>query len=134
MSTRHPRAEEWEERLKGVFDRIDDHLEERYGHLYPLHPSRPSRGGTADREQDGLFNVGAAFAAGYGSRHGPGYVIEVRMATLSRVSAELREQIEKEVAELLRNDLPKAFPGRELKVERDGPVYKIVGDLSLDRK
>ena len=131
MSTRHPKAEEWEERLKAVFDRIDDHLEDRYGHLYPLHPARPSHGRTSNREEDGLFNVGAAFSAGFGSQHGPGYVIEVRMSTLSRISAELREKIENEVAERLREDLPKAFPGRELRVERDGPVYKIFGDLSL---
>jgi hypothetical protein len=27
--------------------------------------------------------------------------------------------------------LPEAFPGQELKVEKDGSIYKIYGDLSL---
>ena len=31
----------------------------------------------------------------------------------------------------VREELPKQFPDRELKVERDGPVYKIDGDLRL---
>jgi hypothetical protein len=33
---------------------------------------------------------------------------------------------------MLRAGLPEAFPGRELSVERDGPVFKIFGDLSID--
>ncbi len=128
---RHPLTEAWEDRLRRVFDRIDDYLEDRYGGKYPLHPARPPRGTTASKEQDGLFNVGASFTAGYGSQHGPGYVVEVRMVTLSRVPYFLRQKIEEEVAELLRRELPKEFPGRELRVECDGPVYKIYGDLRL---
>jgi hypothetical protein len=131
MSLRHPKAIEWERKLKAVFDGIDRHLEEQYGGTYPLHPARPIRGRTSNPEQDGLFNVGAMFSPGYGSRHGAGYVVEVQMATLSRVPAEIREEIENEVARLLRQRLPEVFPGRELHVERDGPVYKIHGDLSL---
>jgi hypothetical protein len=97
----------------------------------PLHPARPPRGATSNKSQDGLFNVGASFTAGYGSAHGPGYVVEVRMVTLSRVPQYLRDRIEEEVVERLREELPKEFPERKLVVERDGQVYKIHGDLRL---
>lgn len=128
---RHPKAEQWESRLRQVFNRIDDYLEERYGERYPLHPARPARGTTSSRSQDGLFNVGASFSAGFGSELGPGYVVEVRMVTLSRVPRHIRERIENEVADLLRRELPKAFPERHIRVDRDGPVFKVYGDLRL---
>ena len=128
---RHPKAIGWEDKLKSVFDRIDDRLEDRYGRKYPLHPNRPPRGTTANREFDGLFNVGAAFSAGYGSSIGRGYVVEIRMATPARVPSSIMKKIEKEVVDMLGEELEKEFPGRELRVTRDGPVYKIHGDLSL---
>lgn len=128
---RHYRIEKWESKLKRVFDVIDDRLEEEYGGKYPLHPARPGRGTTSSKAHDGLFNVGASFSAGYGSKYGPGYVVEVRMVTLDRVPHYIRERIEEEVAEQLRDELHKQFPEQELKVERDGHVYKIYGDLSL---
>lgn len=130
---RHPRRAKWERRLKEIFDRIDVDLEEQYRDQYDLHPSRPPHGSTASRSHDGLFNIGAAFTAGYGSEHGRGYVVEVRMATLDRVPAKVRKQIEAEVAERLDAALPRAFPGRTLYVDRDGAVYKIHGDLSLGK-
>ena len=128
---RHPKVEQWESRLRRVFDRIDDYLERRYGGRYPLHPARPRRGETSSREQDGLFNVGASFSAGFGSELGPGYVVEVHLATLERVPPPIREKIEEEVVDLLRHELPKAFPERHMRVDRDGPVLKIYGDLRL---
>lgn len=130
---RHPKVLAWEHTLKDVFDRIDHELEERYGDRYELHPARPERGATANPEHDGLFNVGASFSAGFGSEHGPGYVVEVRMSTLTRVPRDVRERIEKDVVTLLKRELPRAFPGRELHVKRDGAVYKIHGDLGLGR-
>lgn len=131
MSFQHPRLQEWEGRLKSVFDEIDDWLEDRYGADYPLHPARAARGATANREDDGLFNVGAAYSAGFGSASGPGYVVDVRMSTLAGVDASVRDRLEKEVAELLTQKLPQAFPGRRMEVKRDGGVYKIFGDLSF---
>lgn len=128
---RHPKAIGWEDKLKALFDRIDDRLEERYGKKYPLHPNRPPRGATSSREMDGLFNVGAAFSAGYGSEIGRGYVVEIRMATPAQVPAGVRRRIEREVAGMIEEELGREFPGRDLKVSRDGPVYKIHGDLSL---
>ena len=84
-----------------------------------------------DREDDGLFNVGAAFSAGFGSEHGRGYVVEVRMSTLSDIPEKVRNTFENEVADLLEKELPAVFPDRHLKVVRDGPVFKIIGDLGL---
>jgi hypothetical protein len=130
---RHPRRARWERKLKEVFDRIDGALEAEYRDRYDLHPARPPHGTTASRAHDGLFNIGAAFTAGYGSEHGRGYVVEVRMATLDRVPAAVRERIEEEVARRLETALAEAFPGRVLHVDRDGSVYKIHGDLSLGR-
>ncbi|MFH1569026.1 MAG: hypothetical protein ABIL09_13605 [Gemmatimonadota bacterium] len=128
---RHPKAEAWERKLKVVFDRIDAELERRYAGQYPLHPARPRDGATANPEQSGLFNVGASFSPGYGSRHGAGYVIAVDMATLTEVPDEVEERIQEEVVERLRQELPKAFPGRDLEVARDGRRFKIHGDLYL---
>ena len=128
---RHPKLIAWENTLKELFDEIDDYLEDKYGNLYPLHPSRTPRGGTSNKESDGLFNVGCAFSAGYGSELGRGYVIEVHMSTLSNIPAEIKMLIEKETADIVRAKLRSFFPERELKVEKDGNIYKIFGDLSL---
>ena len=128
---RHPKRRKWERRLQDVFDRIDVELEQQYRDLYDLHPSRPPHGSTSRRSHDGLFNLGAAFTAGYGSAHGRGYVVEVRMSTLEKVPARVRAQIEEQVAERLEQELARTFPGRTLHVDRDGRVFKIHGDLSL---
>lgn len=128
---RHPRLIEFEATLKRLFDAIDDRLEEKYGHRYRLHPSRPRRGRTANKAQDGLFNVGATFTPGYGSRHGRGYIVQVEMITLENVPADVREAIEQEVADMVSEKLPYYFPHRRLRVDRDRNVYKIHGDLRL---
>ena len=128
---RHPKLVEWEHTLKSMFDEIDDYLEDKYGNLYPLHPSRTIRGGTANKEADGLFNVGCAFSAGYGSELGRGYVIEVHMSTLSEIPVEIKMIIERDTVEMVRVKIKTFFPDRELKAEKDGNIYKIYGDLSL---
>ena len=128
---KHPKLIEWEKSMKSMFDEIDDYLEDKYGNLYPLHPNRTARGGTANKESDGLFNVGCAFSVGYGSELGRGYVIEVHMSTLSSIPEEIKMIIEKETASIVRAKLKSFFPDRELNVEKDHTVYKIYGDLSL---
>jgi hypothetical protein len=55
------------------------------------------------------------------------------MVTLDWVPADVREQIEKEAADLVREKLPRFFPGRDLSVVRDRNVFKVQGDLSLGR-
>ena len=129
---RNPLLEKWEEKLQNIFNSIDRILEQKYGHLYPLRPNRPEHGEGVTPDADGLFDLGVSFSAGLGSQFGPGYVFRVKLATLRKVPADLTEQIEDEVIDLISEELPKQFPGKELKVARDGHVYKIFGNLDLD--
>ena len=131
MSFRDPRVLAWEARLKQVFDVIDHELEDAHGDRYPLHPVRAARGETENPASDGLFEIGAAFTTGYGSEKGRGYVVSARISTLSRIPSDIQEKLNAYVAERLSTLLPEYFPGQELRVERDGPVFKIVGDLAL---
>lgn len=121
----------FEKRLKAIFDRIDVELEEEWGGTYPLHPARPEFGSVGNPEHEGLFSIGASFSAGYGSSHGRGYVVEVRLATLASVPWETMETIRNYVARRCVEMLPEFFPDRDLDVVRDGNMYKITGDLSL---
>ncbi|HQF20905.1 MAG TPA: hypothetical protein PLT37_06655 [Kiritimatiellia bacterium] len=131
MSAGKTRLERWEARLKKVFDEIDTELELRYGHRARRHPNRPPHGATSNREHDGLFDLGAAFTVGIGSQYGPGYVVQARIATLTAIPPAIQQELEDMVARRLREKLPAAFPGHTLHVDRDGPIYKIHGDLSL---
>lgn len=125
--------ERWEARLKRIFDDIDREFEQSdFAKPFSLHPVRPPSGATSNCEDDGLFDLGASFTAGIGSVYGPGYEVQVRLATLQDISPELQQKLEEAVVKRLREKLPEAFPGVELAVDRDGPIYKIHGDLSLD--
>jgi hypothetical protein len=128
---RHPKVIEFERKLKRLFDSIDDHLEGKYGGLYSLHPARPKRGKTSNKEQDGLFNIGASFSPGYGSQYGRGYVVDVAMVTLEQIPKDVREKIEFETLQLIRKKIQEYFPERDLSVHKDGNTYKIHGDLRL---
>jgi hypothetical protein len=121
----------WENKLKALFDEIDEELEKRFGSLYNLHPSRAKKGSTSNKEQDGLFDIGASFSPGFGSEYGRGYVLDVDMMTLDHVPKEVQEHMEEIVVELIRKKLPVFFPERELEVKRDGNIFKIIGDLTL---
>ena len=123
--------EDFEFALDTVLADVDRMLEERWGDRWPLHPARPAAGAAANPRYDGLFRVTAAFTAGFGSEKGPGYLLRTEAATLADVPAADRTALEDEAAALVRDGLARAFPGRELHVERDGGVYKIFGDLSL---
>ncbi len=145
------KVERWDNRLKAIFDQIDDELESyvqthaatsTIRHFfppdavtrYPLHPTRPPASTTANPEDDGHFDIGASFTAGIGSQLGPGYVLTARISTLETVSPDVRRALEDAVAARLRELLPLQFPDAPLSVTRDpspdGP-YKIHGDLSL---
>lgn len=126
------KVKKWEKKLKRVFDQIDARLEREYGDRFRRRPNRPEVGSTANPESDGLFDVGAFFSAGYGSEHGRGYIVKINVSTMSRIPEDLLEEIETKVVEMLREMLPKIFPDQDLKVERDGNVYKIIGDFKLD--
>jgi len=129
---RHRKAKAWEKRLKGVFDEIDQALEQRYGDRFPLHPARPETGTTSNPEMDGLFNVGASYSAGFGSKLGPGYVVDIRLSTLQHIPKGLTDKLRDAVEAMLIEKLPAAFPGKALQVEREARHLRIHGDLSLD--
>lgn len=129
---RHLKANEWELRLKSVFDEIDHELETRFGDRFARHPARPAIGATSSPEMDGLFNVGASYSAGFGSRFGPGYVVEIRLSTLERIPGELKLKLRDTVQGMLAKKLPIVFPGKELKVDQEHNYLRIHGDLSLD--
>jgi hypothetical protein len=121
----------WEEKLRRIFKEANDVLEEKYGSLFPLNPVRAKNGTTSDPESDGLFDVGATYSTGLGSKYGEGYVVEVRWATLSSVPEEMQKEAEAIVEDILNKRLPDEFPGKNLKVLHDGDLMKIVGDLSI---
>ena len=127
----HIRLIEWEKKLKTLFDEVNDMVEEKFGNLYPLRPSRAQHSTTSNREQDGLFNIGASFTLGIGSQFGPGYSLDIRLATMSPVAEELKNKIESEVVKKISEELPRLRPDLSLTISRDGPVYKIHGDLGL---
>ncbi|MFO8065630.1 MAG: hypothetical protein ACQETQ_00765 [Spirochaetota bacterium] len=127
----HPKTNKFEKQLHKRLLEVDAVLEERYGDDYPIHPSRPEHGETSGSNQSGLFRVNTHFTPGYGSELGRGYIIDVEMITLADVPDEVEEKIEAEGAALLESKLRDEFPERELRVERDGRLFKIVGDFSL---
>ncbi len=129
---KNPLLQKWEDKLQGIFDRIDEELEEKYGDQYPLRSNRPARGCGVTPDTDGLFELGVSFSLGIGSKIGPGYVFRVKLATMSRVPQEFVTKIEDEVCDMLNRELPKEFPDKELKVAKDGRVYKIYGNLDLN--
>jgi hypothetical protein len=111
---------------------VDHALEDRFGDLLPLHPSRPPRRATANPKYDGLFAVDGKFSLGLVSRSGPGYVIDVRLASTASPTASQREAILAAAEEALQEELPKVFPGRTLQVTRGRNTgLRITGDLSL---
>jgi hypothetical protein len=129
---RHHKTKEWERRLKNTFDQIDIVLEEEYGDRFKLHPARAAHGKTSSRSMDGLFNVGASFSAGFGSKYGPGYVVDIRLSTLQHIPRALKEKLRDSVQTMLTEMLPSTFPGKELHVDKERKHLRIHGDLSLD--
>lgn len=127
----HYKSAEFDRKLKQLFDETDDYLEEKYGNRYTLHPARAKRGRTSNKAADGLFNIGASFSPGYGSELGRGYVIDVDMVTLAEVPDDVEEEIEDDAVGYIQQLLPRFFPERELKVERDGRTFKIIGNFRL---
>ncbi len=127
----HPLTMEWDRRLKEIFDAVDAFLEEKYGTLYGLHPRRPKRGHTSNPEHDGLFNVGAVFSPGFGTRTGRGYLIDLDIATLDEVDPIIKEDILSDMVGIVSCMLSESFPDRNLKVERENNVLKITGDFFL---
>ena len=130
----HPKQIALEDKLHKMCLEIDNHLEDKFGTMFPLHPNRRKRGETASANYDGLFSTGVQFSSGYGSKLGRGYLLDIDISTLSWVKKEDRALIEEEAIALLKTLLPIYFPDRKLEIKRDGNLIKIVGDFSLGIK
>ncbi|GAB1484763.1 hypothetical protein MASR2M78_35810 [Treponema sp.] len=127
----HAKLRAFDKQLTALFHEIDRRLEDRWGSAFTRHPNRPRRGKTGNPEMDGLFEVAADFTPGYGSEHGRGYIVSLRVATLESVPPDRFEDFMCEAAITLEELLPVYFPERKLFVVRDGERFKIVGDFSL---
>jgi hypothetical protein len=127
----HPKMVAFTKTLEALFREVDAFLEDEWGESFVLHPNRPQRGETNNPEMDGLYNIGPDFTPGMGSETGRGYIISLKAATLDRVAPEQFEYLMEEAAVLIRKKLPEYFPGRELRVVRDGKRFKVIGDFSL---
>ena len=82
----HPKQEELERKMSLLCQALDNHLEDIYGEHYRVHPNRLKRGKAANPSFDGLFSTSLAFTLGYGSKFGRGYVVNVEVRTLDKVS------------------------------------------------
>jgi hypothetical protein len=127
----HPKMVEFTRTLEALFHEVDDDLEDLWGQSFVLHPNRPGRGETFNPEMDGLFTIVPDFTVGLGSEQGRGYSISLKVATLETVTPEQFEYLMAKAAILIAAKMPRYFPGRELKVVRDGKRFKITGDFSL---
>jgi hypothetical protein len=127
----HPKLTAFTRALDALFNEVDEFLEEEWGAVYSLHPNRPRRGSTGNPEMDGLFEIIPDFTPGLGSEQGRGYLVSFRAATLDKIPPAEFEFLMEEAAALAAVKLPVFFPGRDLRVVRDGKRFKIVGDFSL---
>ncbi|MGE4583538.1 MAG: hypothetical protein AB7C91_02735 [Sphaerochaeta sp.] len=117
--------------MRLLCDDLDRYLEDSFGMRYPLHPNRLARGKAASNAYDGLFSTGTQFTLGYGSEYGRGYIVSVEIRTLSPVKEEDRKQIEEAAMQYLQTIIPIYLGEREISLQKDGSVYKLVGDFSL---
>lgn len=127
----HPKQEELENNLSLLCQNLDNYLEDEYGSRYRIHPNRLKRGLGSNPRFDGLFSTAMAFTLGYGSNTGRGYVVEVDIRTLDRVSPEERQEINDAAFSYIQSNLKEVFPDRNLSIVKDGNLMKIVGDFSL---
>ncbi len=100
---------ELEDRLRELSDAIDIALEERFGPVYELHPTRPAEGKTANRANDGLIHSSFAFSPGFGSIYGRGYHVKIVFSTLQPVLEEDRIKAHDIAKEILHKLLPHYF-------------------------
>ncbi len=127
----HPKQEELEKKMSLLCQMLDNHLEDIYGDHYSLHPNRMKRGQGSNPSFDGLFSTSLAFTLGYGSKYGRGYVVNIEIRTLERVSQYEIAKINAEAFTFISQNLKEAIPEHELDIVHDGNLMKIVGDFSL---
>jgi len=126
------RLERWERRLRRVLARVDAALEEAYGGLFHRRPNRPPAGSTSDPRYDGVFDVDAVFSLGIGLEGGPGYTVDLRVASFDRAPPETEERILQDVERMLEEELRREFPKSDLRVVRSGRTLRVVGDLGFN--
>ncbi|NCB01126.1 MAG: hypothetical protein EOM67_03035 [Spirochaetia bacterium] len=131
MAGRHPKQQIIETNMRKLCDALDEYLEEKYEEAYPLHPNRTERGKAGSVAYDGLFSTGTKFTLGYGSKSGRGYLVDIEIITLEKVHQQMRETIEHDAVDFLKEHISDYFPTRELDIIKEGKVFKIVGDFSL---
>jgi hypothetical protein len=127
----HPKQEILEEKMAQLCQALDNHLEDIYGDHYRLHPNRLRRGKGSNPSFDGLFSTSLAFTLGYGSQYGRGYVVNVEIRTLDKVSQYDSTKIQAEAFSFISQNLKKFIPDQDLKIVQDGNLMKVVGDFSL---
>ena len=93
-------------------------------------PSTPT-GKAANPSFDGLFSTSLAFTLGYGSKFGRGYVVNVEIRTLDKVSQYEEADIRGAAFSFISQNLKKYLPDNDLQIVQDGNVMKIIGDFSL---
>ena len=120
-----------EKKLSTLCQNLDNHLEDLYGDHYAIHPNRMKRGKGSNPSFDGLFSTSLAFTLGYGSKYGRGYVVNIDIRTLERVSQYDVVKIKGEAFSYISQNLKVVIPEHELDVVYDGDLMKIVGDFSL---
>ena len=125
------RIEQMEQQIFEALEAADAEMERRCGDRFQLHPARLPNGEAAKRQYDGLFAFSASFTAGFGSKYGAGYALELRMVTLDAVPPSFREEFEHDAIEVIQKELDKRLPERKLQVVKDVNGYKIIGDLSI---
>ena len=127
----HPKQEELEDRMSLLCQELDNHLEDVFGTRYTIHPNRLKRGQGSNPIYDGLFSTSMAFTLGYGSKYGRGYVMNVEIRTLDRVSQYDMADIKADAFSFVRQNLKTYIPEHELDIVQDGPVMKVIGDFNL---
>jgi hypothetical protein len=127
----HPKLAAFTRTMDALFREVDEFLEDEWGAAFSRNPGRPERGTTVHPEMDGLFEIMPDFTPGIGSEQGRGYIISFRAATGEKVHPGQAEFLMSEAAAMVAAKLPEYFPGRDLRVVRDGKRFKIVGDFSL---
>ncbi len=127
----HPKQEILEEKMAQLCQALDNHLEDIYGDHYRLHPNRLRRGKGSNPSFDGLFSTSLAFTLGYGSQYGRGYVVNVEIRTLDKVSQYDSTKIQAEAFSFISQNLKKFIPDQDLKIVQDGNLMKVIGDFSL---
>lgn len=128
----NPLVEAWEEKLNSLLCQVNVKLEEEYGTVVPRHPARLAHGETPNPQNDGLFRVAATFTSGFGSVWGKGYVLDIEPVTLDVFPPDIWARVEAKACKMIQDGLDSVLPGRGLELKRDGTLWKIIGDLSLD--